>query len=1106
MSLERSSRRRNPIPAFHSRLGSAPQFQCEDERNSLCPDAAGLTTAPFLCRLAAIVRSSNDAIISKSLDGTIQTWNEGAERVYGYSARGAIGQSIAILDPDGECGSHAAILDAVRSGREVRHFEAVRVKKNGDRIVVDLSVSPIRNVAGAIIGASSVARDISDRARAEVSLRASEEQYRLVFESNPVPMWVFDRDTLRFLAVNEAAVRQYGYSESEFLEMSIQDIRPSEDVPAFLENVGQRLSGLQGPTMWKHRRKDGTVINVEIVAHDMAYFGHDAELVAAYDVTERLRSQMLLRDSEAKYRVLFEESPDAHWLLDKDGFVDCNAAALRMFGLHSPADFTHPPASSPPNQPDATPSRSAAELRIASAFAKGSETFEWLYRRNDGEMVLVEVNLAALQLCGRDVLMASARDITERKRNEEALKFKTALLEAESETSPDGILAVDENNRIILANRRFAQQFGISQEMLDAKDDFPVRKCVTEQVEDPEAFLERVDYLYRHAEEHTTDELRLKDGRIFERYSAPLEDADHHQRGRIWYFHDITERRMAEAAARQAEESYRTIFENAVIGIFRAAPDGRPITVNRALAQIHGYETADQLIAEVSNAGTQLFVNPEEMTTLVKTAATGIHVRNAEVEVYTRTKARRWIRVNCQAVCDGNGTVKFVDGTTEDITERKRAEERVESLAYYDTLTGLPNRSLLYDRIAQALARGRNTKETTAIIFIDIDRFKLINDSLGHTVGDRLLKGIAGRLRRAVRGKDTVARIGGDEFVIVMEDIWTRDVEIAAARIVKELSSTFFIDERPLHATCSVGISLYPENGNDRETLIRYADQAMYAAKESGRNTYRFFSAELNAQIQERTSVERDLRLALDRDEFFLVYQPQMVIETGKLAGFEALLRWQHPENGLIPPKSFIEIAENSRLILTIGEWVLRTACYQAKRWLDKGLLRVPVAVNISAVQFGHDNFADLIGRVIEDTHLPPEFLELELTESLLLSNQDSVISVLRDLRTMGIGLVIDDFGTGYSSLSYLRQFRVQKIKIDRSFVQDLTRDPDDAAITVAIIDMAKSLNLRVIAEGVEDKAQLDFLREYRCDEIQGYLFSKPLIASEMEKLLLKAH
>jgi EAL domain-containing protein (putative c-di-GMP-specific phosphodiesterase class I) len=324
------------------------------------------------------------------------------------------------------------------------------------------------------------------------------------------------------------------------------------------------------------------------------------------------------------------------------------------------------------------------------------------------------------------------------------------------------------------------------------------------------------------------------------------------------------------------------------------------------------------------------------------------------------------------------------------------------------------------------------------------------------------------------------------------------DAAVAAERFVKSMTAGFVIQGRSLCISCSLGISIFPEHGTDCETLIKNADAAMYCAKENGRNSFRFFTEDMNTQVVERLTLENSLRLALGREELFLVYQPQMDIATGRITGLEALLRWQHPELGLVPPDKFIRIAENSGLIVPIGEWVLRTACSQARKWQDEGLLAVPVAVNVSAVQFRQEGFGELIRRVLRETGLAPQYLELELTESLLLSNADVTFSVLQELKAMGLTLAIDDFGTGYSSLSYLKQFPVSKLKIDRSFVREVAVNPDDAAITTAIISMAKSLNLKVIAEGVEDEAQMSFLRAHQCDEIQGYYFSKPLAVDKV--------
>ena len=448
----------------------------------------------------------------------------------------------------------------------------------------------------------------------------------------------------------------------------------------------------------------------------------------------------------------------------------------------------------------------------------------------------------------------------------------------------------------------------------------------------------------------------------------------------------------------------------------------------------------------------------------------------------------------------------LIEGTIEDITDRKRAEEQVQFLAFYDGLTGLPNRALLRDRLASALASARRRNEKVALLFLDLDRFKVVNDSLGHSCGDLLLQEVAGRLRNSTREHDTVARLGGDEFIISISSIKeVPDAAIAAERIMDAMAAEFVIQGHRLSVQCSIGISLYPEHGTDSETLVKNADAAMYCAKESGRNAFRFFTEHMNAQVMERLTIEHNLRIALDKKELFLVYQPQTEVTTGKIIGVEALLRWQHPELGLVPPDRFIRVAENSGLILPIGEWVLRTACSQARRWQNQGLTPIPVAVNVSAVQFRQEGFRTLVKRVLQETGLPPQFLELELTESLLLSNADLTFPALQELKEMGVKLAIDDFGTGYSSLSYLRQFPVNRLKIDRSFIRDVAVNPDDAAITSAIISLGKSLNLKVIAEGVENEAQMSFLRAHQCDEIQGYYFSKPLTADQIQNKLSRA-
>jgi diguanylate cyclase (GGDEF)-like protein/PAS domain S-box-containing protein len=546
------------------------------------------------------------------------------------------------------------------------------------------------------------------------------------------------------------------------------------------------------------------------------------------------------------------------------------------------------------------------------------------------------------------------------------------------------------------------------------------------------------------------------------------------------------------------EERYRRMFQRNLTGLYIAASDGHIIDCNEACAHILGYSCRAELLLDRTNV--ELITVQFHQHLHDESAGNDGQIVNAERRFQCPDGVWKWVLVNVRSIPKTENAPAIIEGGLVDITDRKVAESQVQYLAYYDSLTGLPNRSLLNDRLRSALAAARRHKEKAAILFLDLDRFKIINDSLGHSVGDLLLKEVATRLKDLSREEDTVSRIGGDEFLVVLPTIHDSvDAAVTAQRIAKGMDQEFIIDGRSFKVTCSIGISIFPEHGLDGETLIKNADAAMYSAKESGRYTFRFFTEEMSAQVVERLTLEHDLREALDKDALFLVYQPQVSLITGMTTGFEALLRWNHPEMGLIPPARFIPIAESSGLIVPIGEWVLRTACIQARKWIDAGIPVPSMAVNVSAIQFRHEGFCELVKSVLDLTALPPGCLELEITESLLLSTGDSISSLLEELKRMGVNLAIDDFGTGYSSLSYLRQFSVSKLKIDGSFIQDAATNPDDAAITTAMIDMSKALNLKVLAECVETEAQMNFLRARRCDEVQGYYFSRPLSVADVE-------
>jgi diguanylate cyclase (GGDEF)-like protein/PAS domain S-box-containing protein len=438
-----------------------------------------------------------------------------------------------------------------------------------------------------------------------------------------------------------------------------------------------------------------------------------------------------------------------------------------------------------------------------------------------------------------------------------------------------------------------------------------------------------------------------------------------------------------------------------------------------------------------------------------------------------------------------------------DMSDARAMAEQIAHSAEHDFLTGLPNRLLLNDRIGQAIALAQRSKSKAALLFMDLDGFKHINDSLGHQTGDNLLQCVANRLLDCIRAPDTVSRQGGDEFIVLLQGV-TRpeDASTAAKRVLSALEETFSVGQNNLHITTSIGLSLYPDDGLDAETLIKNADTAMYQAKENGRQGFQFFKREMNVRAVERQSIEEDLRRALERKEFTLHYQPKVNLATGAITGAEALLRWSHPTRGSVSPAQFIPVAEDSGLILPIGAWVLREACAQSQAWVDAGLPVVSMAVNVSAVEFRNPNFLNNLFTTLNETGLDPRSLELEVTEGVLMKNVELGASILESLRAKGVRVAIDDFGTGYSSLSYLRKFPLDALKIDQSFVRQIPDSPDEATIVNAIISMGRSLHLRVIAEGVETAEDLAFLQDHECDEAQGYYFSRPVPADQFAVLL----
>jgi diguanylate cyclase (GGDEF)-like protein/PAS domain S-box-containing protein len=556
---------------------------------------------------------------------------------------------------------------------------------------------------------------------------------------------------------------------------------------------------------------------------------------------------------------------------------------------------------------------------------------------------------------------------------------------------------------------------------------------------------------------------------------------------------------------RQAEEQLRlaaNVFDDSLNGIVVTDADARIVKINPAFSKIMGYSAA-----EIVGRKTSLLQSGRHDEEFYRTLWTTLHREGQwQGEIWDRRKDGRSIPLwqSISAVHDAQGQLTHFVGVFFDLSEHKRSADHIHHLAYYDTLTELPNRQLFGERCEHALQRARCSGLSLALLFLDLDRFKYVNDSLGHPVGDDLLRAVAQRLKESLRHCDTVARLGGDEFIVLLEGVSSRRaIELTARRILAAFHQPFLVHGHRLDVRTSIGVSCYPDDGEDTTTLIKNADLAMYQAKESGRGDFRFYEAHLTTHARERLFLEGELRNALKRNELTVHYQPQFAFPDGRLVGAEALLRWRHPQRGWIPPDLFIPIAEDAGLIVSIGEWVLRAACHQAKAWMAAGLKTPRIAVNLSGVQIERSDILATVTRALADAALPPEYLELEITETFIMRETQRNIKVMEELRALGVSLAIDDFGTGQSSLRYLNRLPVDKLKIDRSFIRDIPGDSDEIAITRAILALARSLRLRVLAEGVETARQAEFLEEAGCDEVQGYYFGWPMEPTSFRNLLL---
>jgi diguanylate cyclase (GGDEF)-like protein/PAS domain S-box-containing protein len=679
-----------------------------------------------------------------------------------------------------------------------------------------------------------------------------------------------------------------------------------------------------------------------------------------------------------------------------------------------------------------------------------------------------------------------------------ALKASEARYRRLFETAKDGIMIVDAvSGQITEVNACLAEMFGCSRQDLLGKRIWEVRlfSGIAAKRADFEALQHR-DYLRHESLPITTDDGRELAVEVVS--NSYLVD----QAPVIQYnIRDITLRKRTEEALLKSEEQCRTIvsnineyvysvrFENGAIKSIYHSPKCKDIT---GYAPEDYYSDPMLWLNMVHEDDRQLVIE------FLNDIFTGHDHPPIRHRIMHKGGSERWILNNC-AVQRSGRSISRLDGFILDITDIKHAEENIFFLAHHDPLTRLPNRSTLYARIEQVLSVAQKAKRSVALLFLDIDGFKQINDSLGHDVGDRLLQSVAQRLSDCTRSCDVVSRLGGDEFVIILWDCGVSETTIVAEKII---ASGFTTEDSNVRVNISIGISIYPDDGHDYLVLLKNADIAMYHAKKSGGKNFQFFTPQLNEIAHERFAVEVELRRALEQNEFVLHYQPKVDLRTGRFSGMETLIRWQHPERGLIQPGSFIDIAEESGLLTPISKWTIRTVCRQIQQWRQQGIGTVPVAINLSPSFFQHRDCEETIERSLAETGTPPECLELELTEATIMSDPQTVLGTMAAMKALGLQLSIDDFGTGYSSLSYLKKLPVDKLKIDQSFIRNIASDPDNAAVVRAVISIGRSMQLRVIAEGVENASQLAWLQEEGCEEAQGYYFSRPLPTKGMTSLL----
>jgi diguanylate cyclase (GGDEF)-like protein/PAS domain S-box-containing protein len=1050
------------------------------------------------------------------------------DALLGFSAAGRPAADVFARHVRAEC---AARLDkALAAGGAVRQWDSCLSSADGQYIPVQITLKPLPSESSPG-GAMLVFHDTSSFQRDQRAMRKTLLEQQAILESAAVGI-VFGKAGL-MIECNIRAAEMFGYARHEMEGQSASMLYPSEDEV-------QRIAELSGPllrqgqsfkTELQLRRRDGSLFWGRVYARSLDPSDISVGTVwIVEDISEQKAAEEVTRQLLAEQNAILDNASVGILFTKSQTLLRCNPRMAEMFGYTRKEVYGRPSVEVFPS-PDAYEAfgREAGPLLgIGLPFEKK----EFQFKRKDGSLFWCRVRAQAVSHeTANGGTIWILEDITQTRQTQ---------MEVEAIMTNASISILFTKNRVITRyNCGFRDMFRYDGDEglgLPGMSLYPTREAYERLGAAASPFL-LVGKSF-----HTEVEMRRKDNTTFwAQMIAYVVNPDDASQGTIWIIEDRTEQKLAEESLRNALMENQAILDSAVLGI-SVCEAGHNLRCNAKMEELFGYAPGEMDQLSVQAFYPDLAAWDAARKETARDFLSG-RVNTSEHELVRKDGSRFWARLsgrpfdlaqphgrsvwlvdditarraNTDAVRRARDEleVRVLERTAElaganamlqgEIAERRQAEARVHHMAYHDSLTGLPNRALLADRLDRAMLAAQRSGRRLAVMFLDLDRFKTINDSLGHMTGDQLLKEVAGRLCRAVRASDTVARLGGDEFVVLVPGIRSIDeASRVAEKIIEALAEPFPLEGRMLHISPSIGICVYPDDGEDVETLMRHADGAMYHAKASGRNNYQFFTQKMNLAAAQHFELENSLRGALALGQFELQFQPIMDIATRRVHTMEVLLRWRRPGLGLVMPDSFIPLIEENGLIVPIGEWVMRSACEQSMAWLRMGLQPVPLAVNLSPRQFMHRGLVDSIRRILDETGIDPAMIQFEITETALMQHGEHTMEILGQINAMGIRLSIDDFGTGYSSLAYLKRFPVKKIKIDRAFIKDLEQSAEDRAIVAAIIALSDSLQLSVVAEGVETEGQFALLQAQGCQYAQGYLFSQPVPPANAQHMLVR--